>query len=353
MEYLGKLHQAAVEFPQTDIWMDSCGEEELEYGLKRGIVGATSNPIIVGNVIKNELNIWEKRIKEMVVEMKDASEDDIAWELIYEIGALRSKKLLPVFEANKGKKGRLSLQVNAKYYRNKDKMVEQAVKINSLAPNMQVKIPASAAGVEAMEEATYRGISINATVSFTVAQAVAVAEAVERGLKRRESEGLDNSQMAPICTIMIGRTDDWLKKNTTTTGQVVLPEALEWGGVAVIKEAYRIYKEREYTTRLLSAANRNVYHWCEILGGDLAQTINYSWHKRLNACDVEVKDRMADPVPEAYMNELNKIDEFHKSFEENGMKPEEFVTYGGFRDTLTTFIAGYDDLCKLFRGYMI
>lgn len=254
MEYLGKLHQAAVEFPQTDIWMDSCGEEELEYGLKRGIVGATSNPIIVGNVIKNELNIWEKRIKEMVVEMKDASEEDIAWELIYEIGALRSKKLLPVFEANKGKKGRLSLQVNAKYYRNKDKMVEQAVKINSLAPNMQVKIPASAAGVEAMEEATYRGISINATVSFTVAQAVAVAEAVERGLKRREAEGLDNSQMAPICTIMIGRTDDWLKKNTTKTGQVVLPEVLEWSGVAVIKEAYRIYKERGYTTRLLSAA---------------------------------------------------------------------------------------------------
>ena len=152
---------------------------------------------------------------------------------IYEIGALRSKKLLPVFEANKGKKGRLSLQVNAKYYRNKDKMVEQAVKINSLAPNMQVKIPASAAGVEAMEEATYRGISINATVSFTVAQAVAVAKAVERGLKRREAEGLDNSQMAPICTIMIGRTDDWLKKNTTKTGQVVLPEVLEWSGVVV------------------------------------------------------------------------------------------------------------------------
>lgn len=226
MEYLGKLHQAAVEFPQTDIWMDSCGEEELEYGLKRGIVGATSNPIIVGNVIKNELNIWEKRIKEMVVEMKDASEEDIAWELIYEIGALRSKKLLPVFEANKGKKGRLSLQVNAKYYRNKDKMVEQAVKINSLAPNMQVKIPASAAGVEAMEEATYRGISINATVSFTVAQAVAVAEAVERGLKRREAEGLDNSQMAPICTIMIGRTAEqmtaYIKTKNAKVPQSVL-----------------------------------------------------------------------------------------------------------------------------------
>ncbi len=73
-------------------------------------------------------------------------------------------------------------------------MVEQAVKINSLAPNMQVKIPASAAGVEAMEEATYRGISINATVSFTVAQAVAVAEAVERGLNAVRQKALTTAR---------------------------------------------------------------------------------------------------------------------------------------------------------------
>lgn len=48
-----------------------------------------------------------------------------------------------------------------------------------------------------MEEATYRGVSINATVSFTVAQAVAVAEAVERGLARRKAEGLPCDEMAP------------------------------------------------------------------------------------------------------------------------------------------------------------
>ena len=40
-EYLGKLHETAIRFPDTDIWMDSCGEEELNYGLERGIVGAT------------------------------------------------------------------------------------------------------------------------------------------------------------------------------------------------------------------------------------------------------------------------------------------------------------------------
>ena len=76
---------------------------------------------------------------------------------------------------------------------------------------MIVKIAATQAGIVAMEEATYRGISINATVSFTLPQAIAVAEAVERGLKRREAEGLDITTMGPVCTIMVGRLDDWLK----------------------------------------------------------------------------------------------------------------------------------------------
>lgn len=352
-ECKGKLHETVVKFPMTDIWMDSCGEEELNYALERGCVGATSNPIIVGNVIKDELSIWEKRIKELVLELPSADEEEIAWTLIHEVGALRSKKLLPVYEKFKGKKGRLSIQTNAKYYRSKEKMAAQALVLNSLGENMQVKIPASKAGIEAMEEATYQGVSINATVSFTVAQAVAVAEAVERGLKRREAEGKPTDTMAPICTIMIGRTDDWLKKYVTKSGMVVDPEALEWGGVAVIKKAYQIYKERGYTTRLLAAANRNHYHWSQLIGGDLAMTINYSWHKRLNASDIEVVKRIDDPVKEEYMKELLRIPEFHKSFDENGMTADEFVSYGGFRDTLSTFIEGYDELLRLIRGYMI
>ena len=349
-EYLGKLHETAIRFPNTDIWMDSCGEEELNYGLERGIVGATSNPIIVGSVIKNELATWEPRIRALIAENQEADEDEIAWMLIDEIGALRSQKLLPVFHKFHGKKGRLSIQTNAKYYRNTAKMVKQALHLNSLGENMQIKMPACEAGIAAMEEVTYQGVSINATVSFTVAQAVCVAEAVERGLERRKAEGLPVDHMAPICTIMIGRTDDWMKEYIKKTGMVVEPEG---AGVAVMKEADRIFRERGYTTRLLTAANRNQYHWSEFIGGDLAQTINYSWHKRLNACQGEVKDRIHEPVKEEYLRELNRMEEFHKAFHENGMRPCEFETYGAFQATLDTFIAGYDDLCRLIRGYMI
>ncbi|MGE4277794.1 MAG: transaldolase family protein [Lawsonibacter sp.] len=352
-EFKGKLHETVVKFPCTDIWMDSCGEEELNYGLERGITGATSNPIIVGAVVKNELSYWEPTIKKLITDNSAATEDEIAWLLIDAVGRERSQKLLSVFEHFHGKKGRLSIQTNAKYYRCTEKMVEQAIHLNSLGRNMQVKMPASAAGVRAMEEATYRGISINATVSFTVAQAVAVAEAVERGLARRRAEGLPCEEMAPVCTIMIGRTDDWMKDWVKASGAVVSPEILEWAGVAVIKEAYRIYRERGYTTRLLSAANRNYYHWAQLIGGDLCQTINYGWQKRLNGCDVPVESRIGEPVPAAYLAELNQFEEFHKSFHEKGMTPEQFETYGGFRSTLTTFLGGYDDLVKLVRGYMI
>ena len=353
MEFKGKLHESAVKFPQTDIWMDSCGENELNYGLERGIVGATSNPIIVGGVIKSELEIWEKRIKEMIADHESAAEDDIAWELIYEIGRLRARKLLPVFHEFNGRKGRLSVQTNAKFYRSTEKMVEQAMIIDGLGENMQIKMPAGKAGIAAMEEVTYRGGSINATVSFTVAQAVAVAQAVERGLERREAAGLPVDTMAPVCTIMIGRTDDWMKQYVSQTGLVVKPECLEWAGIAVIKEAYRIFKERGYHTKLLSAANRNLYHWSELVGGDLAQTINFAWHKRLNGCDVEVVSRIDHPVAPEHMTELNKLPEFKKAFDENGMAAAEFEKCGGFRDTLSTFIAGYDELCRLIRGYMI
>ena len=93
---------------------------------------------------------------------------------------------MPVFEREKGRKGRISLQTNPTFYRNSDAIVEQAIRFDNLAPNIQVKIPASAAGITAIEEVTYRGINVNATVCFTVPQAIAVAEAVERGMRRAQ-----------------------------------------------------------------------------------------------------------------------------------------------------------------------
>jgi transaldolase len=68
---------------------------------------------------------------------------------------------------------------------------------------------------------------VNATVSFTVPQAIAVAEAVERGIDRRKKEGKDISTMSPVCTIMVGRMDDWLKVIAAKKNIVTNPGYLE------------------------------------------------------------------------------------------------------------------------------
>ena len=200
------LQEAIKAYPQMEVWNDSCSCKELTYALENcSASGATTNPAIVFNVLKKELPDWEDTIKKIIADNPTYTEDDVAWKVIEALGLKAAKLLEPMHEKAHGQRGKISFQANAKFYQNPEKLVEHACQLASLAPNIQIKAPASKAGIEAFEEMTYQGVSINATVSFTVPQALAVAEAVERGLKRREAEGKDISWMHPVCTIMGGR----------------------------------------------------------------------------------------------------------------------------------------------------
>ena len=222
----------------TDIWNDSCSVQELEYALVNGAVGATTNPPIVLAVLRKEFDSWKGRLGELIAENPTANEDVIASKLTEEVGLHGAKMLLPIFKREKGLKGRLSIQTNPINFRDATKMVEQAIHLDQLAQNIQVKIPATAAGVVAIEEATRQGVTVAATVCFTVPQAIAVAEAVERGLDRRAKEGHDVSAIRPACATMIGRTDDWLKVVAKRGSVVFTPGHLDWAGIAVMKKAY-------------------------------------------------------------------------------------------------------------------
>jgi transaldolase len=317
-------------------------------------VGATCNPVIVVDVLKKEMPLWKDRIVAMVRELPKASEEEVAWKLVEEMSAKGAALLKPVFDQYQGWNGRLSIQTDPRFHRDGERIVEQAVHFDSLAPNMIVKIPVTKAGVWAIEETIYRGVSINATVCFTVPQALAVAEAVERGLKRREKEGKDISRMGPVCTIMVGRTDDWLKLVAEKEGIITDPGYLEWAGVAVFKRAYQIYKEKKYRLRLLAAAYRNHMQWSEFIGGDVVVTIPYKWQKRFNASDIEVVERMDRPVDAKIVADLSKrFKEFRKAYEPDGMKVEEFDDYGATRRTLRQFLGGNHELFKMIREFTV
>jgi len=351
--YKSPLHQMTQTTP-TCLWNDSASIQELTYSIEHGAVGATCNPVIVLGVLKKEMHLWKQRIFELIREMPRATESEIGWRLVEEISVKGAQLLKPIFEREKGRNGRLSIQTDPVYYRDTEAIVAQAERFSALAPNMIVKIPVTQAGVAAIEEATWRGVSINATVSFTVPQCIAVAEAVERGLKRREKEGLEVASMGPVCTIMVGRTDDWLKVLAEKEGIITDPGSLEWAGVAVFKKAYRIFRQRGYRLRLLSAAFRNHLHWSQFIGGEVVISPPYKWQLRYNASDVAVVPRIDDPVEPKIVEELlAKFPDFRRAYEEDGMGVEEFDGYGATVRTLRQFIAGTQELASLIRDFML
>jgi transaldolase len=343
-----------VETTPTDFWNDSCAIEELTYAVERGGTGATSNPVIVGEVMKKEKAHWEPRVHEMAADHPTWTEVEITWALVEEMGVRGAAILAPVFEREDGRKGRLSLQTNPANYRDPARMTEQAVHFSTLAPNIQVKFPTTAAGLVALEEATARGVVINATVAFTVAQAIAVGEAVERGLRRFEAAGGDTSRFSPVCSLMVGRLDDWVKVLVERDDIALDPTAANWAGIAVFKRAYRVYRERGFRTRLLAAAYRHRLHWTELVGGDVVLTMPHAWQVRFNASGIEPVARIDEPVDQASVDDLlRRVPDFGRAYEPDGLTVAEFETFGATARTLRGFVASYHDLQAVVRDLVL
>src|SRR5215467_615297 len=338
----------------TCLWNDSASVQELSYSIEHGAVGATCNPVIVLGVLKKELAQWKERIEHLLRDRPAASEDEIGWQLVRDISVNCARLLKPAFEKHRGRNGRLSIQTDPRLYRDTNAIVAQAEEFSKLAANMIVKIPVTAAGIPAIEEATYRGISINATVCFTLPQCIAVAEAAERGLKRREREGKEIAGMGPVCTIMVGRLDDWLKVAMEKESISTDPGYLEWAGVAVFKKTYQIFRERGYRIRLLSAAFRNHMHWSEFIGGDVVISPPHAWQLRFNSSDVSVEPRIEKPVDAVVVQELvRKFGDFRRAYEMDGLRLEEFDRFPPTRRTLRQFITACHDLDGVVRDIML
>jgi transaldolase len=334
----------------TALWNDSASIDEIRYSMSQGGVGATCNPVIAHTILKTELAAWRPRIQAVASEMPEATEDQIAWRVVEQMSVEAAALLKPVFARHRGRNGRLSIQTDPRFYRNAGAILAQAVRFAALAPNMIVKIPVTRAGIAAIEEATFQGISVNATVCFTLPQCVAVAEAVERGLRRREQQGADISTMGPVCTIMVGRLDDWLKVLMEQHQISIDPGYLEWAGVAVFKKTYQVFRERRYRLRLLSAAFRNHMHWSELIGGDVVISPPCAWQRRFAASEIEVENRIERPVePRIVETLLKRFPDFRRAYDLEGIGVDEFDHFGATRRTLRQFIAACADLNALVR----
>lgn len=348
----GPLLTAAQTTP-TALWNDSSDLDELRQSISFGGVGATCNPVIAYSCIKSRMDVWKPRLEAIAAEHPTWGEAQIGWQAVKDLSVEAAALLKPIFDQHNGRNGRLSVQTDPRLHRDAKALADQAVEFDALAENIVVKIPATKTGIEAIEEATYRGVSVNVTVSFSVPQAVRAGEAIERGLDRRIAEGHDISRMGPVVTLMVGRLDDWLKAVVARDRIFIDPSALEWAGVASIKKAYAIFQERGFRSRMLSAAFRNVLQWSELVGGDLVVSPPFKWQEIINASDYQVVDRISEPVRQEYLDQLNRIPDFRRAYDVDGMTEDEFESFGPSAKTLRQFLAADADLDQLVTDILI
>jgi transaldolase len=151
--------------------------------------------------------------------------------------------LRSVWDEGSGRDGWVSIEVDPNLAMDADATLEEAVRLNEAVdrPNVFVKIPATEAGLSAIEDALARGIPINVTLIFSLDRYRAVAEAYIRGLERLVDDGGDPSGVPSVASFFVSRVDTEVDKRIDEKGG---PDELR-GKIAVAnaKLAYEAYKE--------------------------------------------------------------------------------------------------------------
>jgi transaldolase len=145
-----------------------------------------------------------------------------------------------------------------------------------------------------------------------------------------------------------------VKVSVEKSGTLIDPGVMEWAGVAVFKHAHKIYKERGYRTRLLSAAFRSHMHWSQIIGGDAVISPPYGWQVNINNSGmIPNSNSVEEPVDPTTLKALQNLPEFNKMYDIDGLKVEEFTNFGATLRTLRGFLQSANDLEAFVRDVMV
>jgi transaldolase len=239
------------------------------------------------------------------------------------------------FERSGGAMGQVCAQVNPLRAGDRECMLAMAKRCSGWAPNIAVKLPATAAGLDVLEECVADGITCTATVSFTLPQVLAIAERHRAGAARARAAGTVPGKCFAV--IMIGRLDDYLREIAHDRQAGASESDIRQAGLAVTKRAYELYRERGYEAVLLVAALRGDYHLTELAGADLVMSIAPAFQQIFASGELVREERIAREVPREVVERLCAIPEFVQAYEPDGMKTCEFIGYGATQRTLSQF----------------
>lgn len=254
----------------VSIWLDDLSRERIESGGlqklidSRNVVGVTTNPTIFagalakGEAYDSQVSLLAKQGKSVTEAVFEITTDDVA---------AASDIFRPVYDATRGRDGRVSIEVEPGLAHDAAGTIRQAAELWAKVdrPNALIKIPATLEGLEAIAATIGAGISVNVTLIFSLERHREVINAYLTGLETARAAGIDISTIHSVASFFVSRVDTEIDKRLQAIGT---PEALALkskAGIANAQLAYQVYEQAFASERaavlLAAGANRQRPLW--------------------------------------------------------------------------------------------
>ncbi|ANQ84631.1 transaldolase [Azoarcus olearius] len=224
------------------VWLDNLSRTLLNDGhlarfIDEGVSGVTTNPAIFYKAIADG-RYYGDDLAALKAEKRGA---EACYEGLVVPDVQRGcDLLLPLYRDSKGEAGYVSLEVSPALAHDAAATIAAGVRLKAAVdrPNLLIKVPATPAGLEAIEALIARGISVNVTLMFSLAHVDAVAQAYVRGLSRLQQQGGDVTAVMSVASLFLSRVDTLVDTRLEASGEAGLPH-LGKTAVAMAKLAYQ------------------------------------------------------------------------------------------------------------------
>lgn len=317
----------------TRWWHDSAIPSEIDQAIANGALGVTTNPVLTYKSLQAVPDFWQPEVDRIPGHL---SPEQRAEELLKIVAQFAAEKFKQIFNETNGQHGYALGQLNPGICSDSDKMLDQALRYVSWGENIAVKLPTVKAALPVIEELASSGIAVCTTLNFSVAQAMAAGQAYEKGAAKARARGI---AVKPCFVVQQGgRLDEYLGEVSCDNRIDVDPQDIIRAGNAVCKKVYRLFNEHNISAKIMPAGLRGVHYLAEMAGADMVFSLQSRVQRMVIESDLPQIERINEEVPEQIIQKLRKIPEFVRSYEEDGMRPEEFVSFGVTQKTLSQFL---------------
>lgn len=224
----------------TKLWLDSVDPTEVRKNVARGATGATSNPIIIADIIKT--GQCDRLIQQLIAEGLD--DEAIAWQVTDRLVQDAQAVFRPIWERTRGNDGYVSFELDplledpqfAPPHRDRvRRYVELGIRWGQNRENRLIKVPATPAGLEALTELAAAGVNLNVTLIFSERQYCQARENVWRGAQQRRSR----DQFKSVYSIFVSRVDVYTEKHVPQLSAAAQGQV----GIVNAKRLWRLNQE--------------------------------------------------------------------------------------------------------------